>query len=77
MLDRQCCLEEHNIIVCLQADTACPRQESPIENGLWAQEDPETELIASDFYRYLNPPRTRPTILLGLVSNVERWWVTR
>ena len=38
--------------VWLQADIACPRQESPIENGLY--KDPETDklypkLIMSDF----------------------------
>ena len=40
--------------VWLQADIACPRQESSIQNGLLAYEDPEIgklypKLIVSDF----------------------------
>ena len=40
--------------VWLQADIACPRRESPIKNGLYVYEDPETgklypKLIMSDF----------------------------
>ena len=45
--------------VWLQADTACPRQKSPIKKGLYAYEDPKTELIVSNF-RDLNPTGARP-----------------